>query len=68
MQFVGREEEIALVCEDEIKDQIDFFEVKHDRTRYETDGLVAKVSTFFQKYPKKKEMKHTLGVLSLAEM
>ena len=62
------EEEIDLVCEDEIKDQIDFFEVKHDRTRYERDGLVAKVSTFFQKYPKKKEMKHTLGVLSLAEM
>jgi hypothetical protein len=61
-------EEIDLVCEDELGGEIAFYEVKRDPTRFDSGKLAAKVEAFFAKHPEKRELKKTLGLLSLNDM
>ncbi len=60
--------EIDLVCEDEQDGEIAFYEVKRDPKRYDRESLVEKVSAFFEKNPGKRDMKRTIGLLSLQDM
>jgi len=62
------ENEIDLVCEDEMKGLIDFYEVKVDAQRYDQKQLVAKAEAFFEKHPEKRGLKQRLCVLSLKDM
>ncbi len=62
------ENEIDLVCENEFKGTLDFFEVKRDAKRYDRKSLAAKVEAFLCKNPEKRNLKMTLGALSLADM
>ena len=61
-------EEIDLVCEDELGGEIAFYEVKRDPARFNGDRLAAKVEAFFAKHPGKRELKRTIGLLSLKDM
>ena len=61
-------EEIDLVCEDELGGAIAFYEVKRDPARFDDGKLAAKVAAFFAKHPEKRELKKTLGLLSLNDM
>ena len=62
------ENEIDIVCEDEISGTIDFYEVKSDRTRYSQGLLERKVAAFFEKHPEKRGLHHDVRCLSLDEM
>lgn len=62
------ENEIDLVCEDELKDRIDFYEVKIDPSRISIDVLKRKVEAFFAKNPSKRELKVAFAALSLDDM
>jgi len=62
------ENEIDLVCEDEIAETIDFYEVKSDRTRHNREYLERKVAAFFEKHPEKRGLHHTVRCLSLNDM
>jgi len=62
------ENEIDLVCENEFKGTIDFFEVKRDAKRYDRESLEEKVEAFFAKNPKKRKLKAAVGLLSLADV
>ena len=62
------EEEIDLVCEDETAQQIDFYEVKRDATRYQAEKLAVKIDRFFEKHPQKRLFRHSQGCLSLQDM
>jgi len=62
------ENEIDLVCENEFKGTIDFFEVKRDAKRYDRKLLEEKVEAFFVKNPKKRKLMVTVGSLSLADV
>ncbi len=62
------ENEIDIVCEDEISGTIDFYEVKSDRTRYSQGLLERKVAAFFEKHPEKRGLRHDVRCLSLDEM
>lgn len=62
------EEEIDLVCEDELERRIDFFEVKRDASRFDSEKQMEKIVAFFDKHPEKKSLKMTSSVLSLADM
>ena len=62
------ENEIDIVCEDEIAGTIDFYEVKSDRTRYSREHLERKVEAFFEKHPEKRGLRHSLQCLSLDDM
>jgi len=62
------ENEIDLVCEDEFKDRIDFYEVKIDPSRISIDVLKRKVEAFFAKNPSKRELKVAFAALSLDDM
>ena len=62
------ENEIDIVCEDEISGTIDFYEVKSDRTRYNQGLLECKVAAFFEKHPEKRGLRHDVRCLSLDEM
>ena len=62
------ENEIDIVCEDEIARTIDFYEVKTDPARYSQETLARKVEAFFEKHPEKRSLRHTLRCLSVNDM
>ena len=62
------ENEIDLVCEDEVAGRIDFFEVKKNKGRYNADLLESKREAFFEKNPQKRSLLHSCGLLSLEDM
>ena len=62
------ENEIDLVCEDELAVTIDFYEVKVDECRYSRKLLETKAETFFKKHPEKCNLRRRLGLLSLKDM
>ena len=62
------ENEIDLVCEDELAGTIDFYEVKVDKCRYSRKLLETKAETFFKKHPEKCNLRRRLGLLSLKDM
>ncbi len=45
------ENEIDLVCENELEETLDFFEVKTDAARFSPVALSAKIEAFFRKHP-----------------
>ena len=62
------ENEIDLVCENELTDALGFYEVKVDNRRYDADLLDAKIEAFFRKHPEMRERKYFAGGLSLHDM
>jgi len=62
------ENEIDLVCENELTDALGFYEVKVDHRRYDADLLDAKIEAFFRKHPEMRERKYFAGGLSLHDM
>ena len=62
------ENEIDLVCEDEVLGRIDFYEIKKNKSRYRQEQLERKVEAFFEKNPQKRELLHSIGPLSLGDM
>ena len=62
------EDEIDLVCEDEIAGTIDFYEVKIDRARFDKGVFVRKIEAFLEKHPEKKSLRRTMRCLSLSDM
>ena len=62
------ENEIDLVCENEIKGTVDFFEVKLDARRYDEGALRGKVEAFLRKHPDKRRGNSRVGLLSVADM
>ena len=62
------ENEIDLVCENEFKGTLDFYEVKRERSRIDLNALERKSKAFLDKNPTKCELKRTLAGLSLEDM
>lgn len=62
------ENEIDLVCENELTGSLDFFEVKTDATRFSPLALDAKVANFFVKNPALRKDRHVVSGLSLDDM
>lgn len=62
------ENEIDIVCEDEVAGTIGFYEVKVDPRRFDAAGLARKTEAFFSKNPDKKGLRATTRLLSLADM
>lgn len=62
------ENEIDLVCENEFKGTLDFFEVKRDVRRYDRKAMLDKVEAFLRKNPEKRKLTSTVGALSLADI
>jgi len=62
------ENEIDLVCEDELKGTIDFYEIKVDESRYDRKLLEEKSETFLTKYPEKRNLQREVRRLSLKDM
>ena len=62
------ENEIDLVCENEFKGTLDFYEVKRDDSRFDRDLLLRKIGKFFEKNPDKRELKTSVGRLSLCDL
>ena len=62
------EEEIDLVCEDELNETIDFYEIKHDIKRFNPVKLQEKIAAFYEKHPEKRSLKATAKGLSLDNM
>jgi len=62
------ENEIDLVCEDEMKGMIDFYEIKVDESRYDRTLLEEKSEVFLTKYPEKRNLRRRLCGLSLKDM
>ena len=62
------ENEIDLVCENELTDELGFYEVKVDQRRYDANLLGAKIEAFFRKHPEMRERKCFAGGLSLRDM
>ena len=62
------ENEIDLVCDDEVSGQLDFFEVKRDASRIDLHDLERKSGVFFAKNPTLKSRKCYFKSLSLGEM
>ena len=62
------ENEIDLICEDELAGTMDFYEVKVDRGRFNRKLLETKVEAFFEKHPEKRNLERRLGLLSLKDM
>ena len=62
------ENEIDLVCEDEVSGRIDFFEVKKSKGRYNAALLENKLEAFFEKNPQKRSLAHSCGLLSVEDM
>lgn len=62
------ENEIDLVCENELTGTLDFFEVKTDATRFSPAALETKVANFFVKNPDLRRGRHLVSVLSLDDM
>ena len=62
------ENEVDLVCEDETKGTLAFFEVKTDARRLDLDVLRGKTRAFFAKNPEKAGLRLSFGGLSLDDM
>ena len=62
------ENEIDLVCENELNDALDFHEVKLDARRIDLTGLSLKVAAFFQKHPDMRRSSFGMAGLSLEDM
>lgn len=62
------ENEIDLVCDDEVSGRIDFFEVKRDKARIDLTALKKKSIAFFEKNPKLAGRKVSFAGLSMADM
>jgi uncharacterized protein len=62
------ENEIDLVCENEFRGTLDFYEVKREKRRFDRRALEAKVEAFFRKNPEKRSLAISLGALSLADV
>ena len=62
------ENEIDLVCENELTSALDFYEVKLDASRISLDELERKRTAFFEKNPQLRSQSGSCGGLSLADM
>ena len=62
------ENEIDLICEDEEKGNLSFFEVKTDARRIDLGALQTKSEVFFAKNPEKRGCGRSFGGLSLGDM
>jgi hypothetical protein len=62
------ENEIDLVCENELADKLDFYEVKLDAKRYNEAWLRCKVEAFLRKHPDKRRQDARIGLLSLEDI
>ena len=62
------ENEIDLVCENELTGAFDFYEVKHDSSRIDLNALHSKVKSFFTKHPDFQDRAFGIRGLSLADM
>ena len=62
------ENEIDLICEDELKGSIDFYEIKIDEGRFNRKSFEEKVQAFLEKNPEKRTLRQRLGVLTLKDM
>lgn len=62
------ENEIDLVCEDEINGRLDFYEVKRDKRRINLASLKAKADAFFEKNPGLRSLESECRGLSLADV
>ena len=61
------ENEIDLVCEDEINGRLDFYEIKRDATHIDLAALKAKTEVFFEKNPAMRSIEGECRGLSLAD-
>lgn len=62
------ENEIDIVCEDEIAETLAFYEVKIDASRFDATRLAEKVEAFFAKNPDKRNLRYKTGLLSIDDM
>ena len=62
------ENEIDIVCEDEIAETLAFYEVKIDASRFDAACLAEKVEAFFAKNPDKRNLHYKTGLLSIEDM
>ena len=62
------ENEIDLVCDDEVAGRLDFFEVKRDSKCIDLDSLQKKSMAFFAKNPRMAQRKVSFGGLSIQDM
>ena len=62
------ENELDLVCENEFKGTLDFYEVKRNARRYDPTVMESKLAAFWQKNPEKRSLSSTFGVLSLEDI
>jgi len=62
------ENEIDLVCEDSVKRELDFYEIKRDRKRIDLKSLQVKAQAFFTKHPALIKSKTSFRGLSLDDM
>ena len=62
------ENEIDLVCDDEVSGKLDFFEVKRDASRIDLHALERKSGAFFAKNPTLKSRNCFFKGLSLEDM
>ena len=62
------ENEIDLVCDDELDGKLDFYEVKRDRERIDLQKLRAKAAQFIAKNPELSERRMSFSGLSLEDM
>ena len=62
------ENEIDLVCEDEVSNRIDFYEIKRDRDRIDLNQLKIKSAAFLEKNPGLRNRAQRHLALSLSDM
>ena len=62
------ENEIDLVCEDEVANRLDFFEVKRDAARLDMKMLKRKIEAFCEKNPDLRQRQMSAKGLSLSDM
>ena len=62
------ENEIDIVCEDEVSGSLGFYEVKVDRSRFDAARLDEKVAAFFAKNPERRSLVRKSALLSLSDM
>ena len=62
------ENEIDLVCTNESKDTLDFYEVKTDARRLDMNALAVKVAAFFRKHPEMQRDRFGIKGLSIEDM
>ncbi len=62
------ENEIDLVCDDEVGNKLDFYEVKRGPSRISSLDLIRKSEAFFEKNPKLKGRETSFMGLSIEDM